>query len=65
MLYRLLEASYVFQKRKSKSGDIRPANVLLNDKGEITLINVFSFPNEKTNYYKSLRYEKTTYLCTL
>ena len=35
-----------------KSGDVRPANVLLNKDGEIKLVNQYSFPNEKTNYYK-------------
>ena len=46
-----------------KSGDIRPANILLDDKGEVTVINVYSFPTEKTNYQKSLRMNTTTYLC--
>jgi serine/threonine protein kinase len=64
LLYRLLQASYSFQKKKMKSGDIRPANILLDDKGEVTVINVYSFPTEKTNYQKSLRMNTTTYLCT-
>jgi hypothetical protein len=63
LLLRLLEASYSFQKKKMKSGDIRPANVLLDSNGDVTLINVFSFPTEKNNYQKALRFNTTTYLC--
>lgn len=28
-----------------KSGDIRPANILLNEDGEMQLVNIYSFPD--------------------
>ena len=45
-----------------KSGDVRPANILLNADGEMLLINTLSFPDETTNYRKSLEQHETTYL---
>ena len=45
-----------------KSGDVRPANILLNVDGEMLLINTLSFPDETTNYRKSLELQETTYL---
>jgi hypothetical protein len=51
----LVYASSIFQRKKEKSGDIRPRNVLIDEKGDIAVINTLTFPNELTNYYKSLR----------
>jgi hypothetical protein len=61
-LYKLTLGSAVFQKKKQKSGDIRPRNILIDEKGDIFIINSCSFPNELTNYYKSLYHKERTYL---
>jgi len=55
-------ASSIFQRKKEKSGDIRPRNVLIDEKGDIAIINTLTFPNELTNYYKSLYNSEITYL---
>ena len=52
----------MFQKKKQKSGDIRPSNILIDDKGNIGIVNCLSFPDELTNYYKSLYKKERTYL---
>jgi hypothetical protein len=65
LLYHLLQASAAFQKRKQKSGDVRPRNVLIDDKGEVAVVSTLSFPDELTNYYKSLYHGEKTYLGTL
>jgi hypothetical protein len=57
-----LQASATFQRKKQKSGDIRPRNVLIDDKGEVAVLNTLSFPDELTNYYKSLYNAEKTYL---
>lgn len=62
LLYHLLQASATFQRRKQKSGDIRPRNVLIDEKGEVAVLNTLSFPDELTNYYKSLYNAEKTYL---
>jgi hypothetical protein len=62
LLYHLLTASAAFQRRKQKSGDVRPRNVLIDDKGEVAVLNNLSFPDELTNYYKSLYNAEKTYL---
>lgn len=62
LLYQLLIGSSAFQKKRQKSGDIRPRNILINDLGHVNLINVLSFPDEITNYYKSLLQKVPTFL---
>lgn len=62
MLYNLLEASSIFEKRRQKSGDIRPKNVLIDEKGEIAVVNMLTFPDETTNYLKSLDFQVAAYL---
>lgn len=62
LLYHLCHGSSAFQKKKQKSGDIRPKNVLIDEKGNIGIVNSLSFPDELTNYYKSLYNKERTYL---
>jgi hypothetical protein len=62
-LYQLLIGSNAFQKKRQKSGDIRPRNILINDLGHVNIINVLSFPDEISNYYKSLLHKVPTFLC--
>lgn len=62
LLYHLCHGSSVFQKKKQKSGDIRPRNVLIDEKGCIAIVNSLSFPDELNNYYKSLYNREKTYL---
>ena len=58
LLFNIASASAQFQKRRLKSGDIRPRNVLIDDKGDIVIVNVYTFPEETTNYYKALQLRK-------
>lgn len=44
LLFHLVHACSIFQKKKQKSGDVRPRNILIDEKGDITLINTLSFP---------------------
>lgn len=62
LLFHLLKASSIFERKRLKSGDIRPKNILIDEKGEIGVLNVLSFPDELPNYYKSLFNKETTYL---
>jgi hypothetical protein len=62
LLYHLTLGSSLFQRKKQKSGDIRPRNVLIDDKGNIGILNSLSFPDELTNYYKALYRKERTYL---
>ena len=59
----LLIGSSLFQRKRQKSGDIRPRNILINDMGHVNIINHLSFPDEISNYYKSLLYKVPTFLC--
>lgn len=62
LLFHLVTGSSLFQRKKQKSGDIRPRNILIDEKGDIAIINTLSFPDELTNYYKSLYRGERTYL---
>jgi hypothetical protein len=43
----------------SKIGDVRPQNIFINDKGQIKVSNLFSWPHENTNFTKVLDHEVT------
>lgn len=62
LLFNLTHGSSTFQKKKQKAGDIRPRNVLIDEKGNVAILNHLSFPDELTNYYKSLYHKERTYL---
>ncbi len=49
LLYRLLQGGKEFQKNSMHFGDIRTRNILITRSSEVKMINVASFPNEKTN----------------
>lgn len=42
-----------------KVGDIRPENVFINFEGQTKIGSLYSFPNEQTNYKKSINQENT------
>lgn len=62
LLYQLLIGSNAFQRKRQKSGDIRPRNILINDLGHVNIINILSFPDEISNYYKALLNKVPTFL---
>ena len=43
-------------------GDIHPKNIFINNIGDIALFNLYTFPEEYTNYEKVLFYNEVTYL---
>ena len=45
LLYHLVQGSSLFERKKQKSGDVRPRNVLIDDKGNIGMVNTLSFPD--------------------
>ena len=47
----------------SKVGDVRPQNVFVNEKSQVKVANLLSWPRETTNYSKSFENE-VTYLGT-
>lgn len=48
MLYKLLEGSKEFQRKQQPLGDIRPKNILVTKDQDIKMVNVASFPSQKT-----------------
>ena len=51
-----------YHRNNMKVGDIRPENVLLNEAGRAAAITQHSFPDELTNYERTLRTGEKTYL---
>ena len=54
LLYDMVYSATVFKRMNKKVGDIRPANIFLNAEGQIKIANIFSWPNETTNYQKTI-----------
>lgn len=59
LLYVLSMAKKHMKPFQSKIGDIRPQNVFINDRGEIKIPNMLSWPRESSNYGKSFENEIT------
>jgi len=64
-LYTTVSAARDFQKNKTKLGDVRPQNIFINEDGQVKLANIYSWPNEDTNYMKTVLNNEATYLGTL
>jgi hypothetical protein len=52
LLYNLIEAGSIFEKKNRKMGDFHPNNCLLNENGQMKIIATCSLPDEVTNYDK-------------
>lgn len=62
LLYSLVHAAHDFKKIGTKIGDVRPSNIFINEEGQVKIANMFSWPNEPTNYIKTLDDSQKTYL---
>lgn len=51
-MFSAAQALREFQRIGRRVGDVRPSNILLNEKGKIKLINRFSWPGEDTGFEK-------------
>jgi serine/threonine protein kinase len=45
LLYEIVCASKDFEKLNMKSGDVRPSNIVVNEAGQMRLVNRCTFPN--------------------
>jgi len=57
-----VSAAHNFKILNTKIGDVRPANIFINEDGQIKIANVYSWPNEPTNYIKTYDENTKTYL---
>lgn len=62
MAFTLFETANVFHSAGKKVGDVRPANVFINDNGQTKIASHLSWPQEFTNYEKSVFDREITYL---
>lgn len=53
LLYALVSAKKNMRPAFSKVGDIRPHNIFVNEAGDVKIANLYSWPNESTNYRKA------------
>lgn len=56
-MYTFADVGSKFHNMNTKVGDIRPANVCINEDGQIKVMTKHSFPQELDNYQKSF-YDK-------
>ena len=59
LLHGLTHAKANIKPAFNKVGDIRPNNIFINDKSEIKVSNLNSWPREITNYAKTFENEVT------
>lgn len=59
MLHALTHAKANIKPAFNKVGDIRPNNIFINDRSEIKVSNLNSWPRELTNYAKTFENEVT------
>lgn len=59
----LSNAGKAFEPRNGKIGDIRPKNILMNEKGEIKIFCTASAPDETTGLFKAYHNAEKAYLC--
>jgi hypothetical protein len=58
-LYSLVGATHEVSEISNRVGDIRPENVFINFDGQVKAGSLYSYPNENTNYKKSIDQEVT------
>ncbi len=62
LLYTLVSTAKDFSFINRKVGDIRPHNIFVNEAGQIKLAVNFSWPNEPTNFQKTMNEKEITYI---
>jgi len=62
LLYTLINAAKDFHNQGIKVGDIRPANIFINEDGQVKMATQYSWPGEQLNYSKTFYEKEVTYL---
>ena len=65
MVYQIIDGARNFDRIDEKVGDIRPAQILLDDnKRKIKLVNHFTAPNQLTGLEKAIELKEKAFLGT-
>jgi len=64
LVYSIIMAAEAFHSANFKIGDVRPHNVFISPEGQVRVATQFTWPNEQTNYLKTVFDKETTYLCS-
>jgi serine/threonine protein kinase len=62
LVYSVISAGEAFHSAGLKIGDVRPQNVFISPEGQVRVATQVSWPNEQTNYLKTVFEKETTYL---
>lgn len=54
LVYSMILAGSHFHAHGEKLGDIRPLNVFISPEGQVRIATQFTWPNEQTNYAKTV-----------
>lgn len=63
LVYSIILAAEAFHSRAEKVGDVRPQNVFISPEGQVRVATQYTWPNEQTNYMKTVFEKEVTYLC--
>jgi serine/threonine protein kinase len=62
LVFSIIHAADAFHCAGHKLGDVRPLNVFISPEGQVRVATQFSWPNEQTNYLKTVFEKEPTYL---
>ncbi len=62
LVFSIIHAANAFHAKGLKLGDVRPLNVFISPEGQVRVATQFSWPNEQTNYLKTVFEKEPTYL---
>ena len=62
LVFSIIHAADAFHAQGRKLGDVRPLNVFISPEGQVRVATQFSWPNEQTNYLKTVFEKEATYL---
>lgn len=62
LVFSIIHAASAFHTNGCKVGDVRPLNVFISPEGQVRVATQFSWPNEQTNYLKTVFEKEPTYL---
>jgi serine/threonine protein kinase len=62
LVFSIIHAADAFHSQVRKLGDVRPLNVFISPEGQVRVATQFSWPNEQTNYLKTVFEKEPTYL---